>query len=137
MGRSAARAAGAVGGLAILATRGGILRALPAVSRSLSRNSDRVEAPKTDVKATPGDTRNSVDQIYTNMSPKDAQQNLSREGYSSVTSKDGKAVAMEKDGKSYTFYDKARSTDGPSADVKVNGERQVKIRFESLPEKLK
>ena len=52
MDRSAARATGAAGGLLIIATRGAIVRYLPALSRLVSRNTE--QQPKGDLHA-PGD----------------------------------------------------------------------------------
>ncbi len=63
------------------------------------------------------------------LTPEEFGQNLENNGYTKGVTKDG-TTTYTKAGKQYTIYARARSTGGPSAQVKVNGEVVAKIRLD-------
>lgn len=71
----------------------------------------------------------SVANRSTDVNRVDFGKNLEAQGFTKSVSKDGKATVYQKDGTTYSIYDKAKSTGGPSVLVRKDGELIEKIRL--------
>lgn len=80
-------------------------------------------------------TKNSSNQIQADSTPQAAIDALKSNGYNHSTSKDGSVSILTNSQKTYRFYDKATSTGGPSAAMRMTGDKKdlTKIRFGSTP----
>ncbi|MGZ5446315.1 MAG: RHS repeat-associated core domain-containing protein, partial [Thermoanaerobaculia bacterium] len=65
----------------------------------------------------------------TDVTRADFGKNLEAQGFTKSVSKDGKATVYQKDATTYSIYDKAKSTGGPSVLVRKDGELIEKIRL--------
>jgi RHS repeat-associated protein len=117
-----------VGGLAV-AAEGAILGASGATS--LINQKGRVNAEGNSSKYENSTNKNSEHNRSTDVKKEQFGKNLEDSGYSKSQSQDGKVTNFEKGEKKYSLRDNAKSTQGPSADVYVGGERTTKIRLGS------
>jgi hypothetical protein len=72
----------------------------------------------------------SVNNIQTNVTPDEFGQALEENGYTKSVSADGNAVNYTKGDRTYSVYQNARSTGGPTAQVTIKGDIVAKIRLQ-------
>jgi hypothetical protein len=67
--------------------------------------------------------------IQTNVTPDEFGKTLEENGYTKSMSKDGDSINYTKGDRTYSIYQNAGSTGGPTAAVKINGDTVAKIRL--------
>jgi hypothetical protein len=67
---------------------------------------------------------------FTDVKRADFEGNLLKSGFSKTVSKDGLATLFEKDGVRYAIRAMSKSTQGPTAEMFVNGVKALKIRIQ-------